>query len=152
VAPSRSISFDFGATLLDLKSRSLTVEPFLTAYLAAPEVPFNLVPKTTVTAGVNWTFPLPETFGSVTLSADYYHSSKVKSSDAVLPAYDLVNARIDIAEIAESPLDVAFFMRNVFNETYLASSNVGSNALGINSGFYGAPRTYGIELRFRFGN
>jgi iron complex outermembrane recepter protein len=152
VAPSRSISFDFGATLLDLKSRSLTVEPFLTAYLAAPEVPFNLVPKTTVTAGVDWTLPLPETFGTVTLSADYYHSSKVKSSDAVLPAYDLVNARIDIAEIAESPLDVAFFMRNVFNETYLASSNVGSNALGINSGFYGAPRTYGIELRFRFGN
>lgn len=152
VAPSQSLSFDVGATFLDLKSRSLTVEPFLTAYLAAPEVPFNLVAKTTVTAGVDWTLPVADTFGTMTLSADYYHSGKVKSSDAVLPGYDLVNARLDVEGIAGSALDVALFMRNVFDEKYLASSNVGSNALGINSGFYGAPRTYGVELRVRFGN
>ena len=150
-APSQSLSFDIGATFLDLKSRSLTVEPFLAAYLATPEVPFNLVPTTTVTAGVDWTLPVPDAFGTFKLGADYYHSSKVSSSDAILPAYDLVNARLDVEGIAGSSIDAAFFMRNVFDKEYLASSNVGSNALGINSGFYGAPRTYGVELRVTFG-
>ena len=149
-APSQSLSFDIGATFLDLKSRSLTVEPFLAAYLATPEVPFNLVPTTTVTAGVDWTLPVPDAFGTFKLGADYYHSSKVSSSDAILPAYDLVNARLDVEGIADSSIDAAFFMRNVFDKEYLVSSNVGSNALGINSGFYGAPRTYGVELRVTF--
>jgi iron complex outermembrane receptor protein len=43
-------------------------------------------------------------------------------------------------------------VRNLFDKKYLASSNVGSAALGIFSGFYGAPRTYGVEVRYRFGD
>jgi iron complex outermembrane receptor protein len=94
---------------------------------------------------------VPESIGTVVLSADYYHSSKVQSSDAVLPGYDLVNARFDLNGVAGSNLDLALFVRNVFDKDYLASSNVGSAALGTNSGFYGAPRTYGLEVRYRFG-
>jgi len=151
IAPTRTLSFDAGATFLDLKSRSLTVPAFLVAYLASPEVPFNLVAKTTITAGVHWTLPVAESVGTAVIGADYYHSSKVKSSDAILPAYDLVNARLDLNGIAGTSIDAGLFVRNLFDKKYLASANVGSNVLGINSGFYGAPRTYGIELRYRFG-
>jgi len=151
ISPTRTLSFDAGATFLDLKSRSLTVPNFLVSYLAAPEVPFNLVAKTTLTAGARWTLPTPESFGTAVLSADYYHSSKVQSSDAILPAYDVVNARFDLNGIGGTKLDAGVFVRNLFDKEYLASANVGSNLLGISSGFYGAPRTYGIELRYRFG-
>jgi iron complex outermembrane receptor protein len=151
IAPTRTLSFDAGATFLDLKSRSLTVPASLISYLASPQVPFNLVAKTTITAGARWTLPVPESFATAVISADYYHSSKVQSSDAILPAYDLVNARFDLNGIAGTSLDAGVFMRNVFDKKYLASANVGSNLLGISSGFYGAPRTYGIELRYRFG-
>lgn len=151
IAPTRTLSFDAGATFLDLKSRSLTVPAFLVSYLASPRVPFNLVAKTTITAGARWTLPVPESVGTASISVDYYHSSKVQSSDAILPAYDLVNARFDLNGIAGTGLDAGLFVRNLFDKDYLASANVGSNLLGISSGFYGAPRTYGIELRFRFG-
>jgi iron complex outermembrane receptor protein len=88
----------------------------------------------------------------VVFSGDFYHSSSVQSSDAVLPAYDLVNARLDFSGIGGSPVDLSVFVRNLFDKDYLASSNVGSNLLGIQSGFFGAPRTVGVELRYRFGS
>ena len=151
IAPTRSLSFDFGATLLDLKSRSLTVPGDLLPYLSTAEVPFNLVAKTTLTAGVRWTMPLPENVGEGIFSLDYYHSSKVRSSDNILPAYGVFNARFDLKGIGGSGIDVGVFVRNLLDKDYLASSNVGSSVLGINSSFYGAPRTYGLELRYGFG-
>ena len=62
-----------------------------------------------------------------------------------------MNARLEVGGIGGSPVDASVFVRNLFDKEYLASSNVGSNLLGIQSGFYGAPRTVGVELRYRFG-
>jgi iron complex outermembrane receptor protein len=152
VAPTRNLSFDAGATFLNLKSLSLTVPAALRPYLATAEVPFNLVAKATITAGVRWVLPLPKSLGEVVFGGDFYHSSKVQSSDNVLPAYEVVNARLDLNGVAGSNFDLAVFVRNMFDKDYLASSNVGSAILGINSSFYGAPRTYGLELRYRFGS
>ncbi|MDB5686877.1 MAG: TonB-dependent receptor, partial [Rhizorhabdus sp.] len=152
IAPTRTLSFDAGATLLDLKSRSLTVPAALLPYLPLAKVPFNLVAKTTLTAGARWTLPLPDSIGIGALAIDYYHSSKVRSSDNVLPAYGVVNARFDLRAIGGTGIDAGVFVRNLFDKDYLASSNVGSAALGIFSSFYGAPRTYGLELRYQLGN
>src|SRR3546814_5612773 len=63
IAPTRTLSFDAGATFLDLKSRSLTVPQVLLPYLCIAEVPFNLVAKTTLTAGARWVLPLPRSEG-----------------------------------------------------------------------------------------
>src|SRR3546814_15044460 len=98
-SPTRTLSFDAGATFLDLKSRSLTVPQVLLPYLSIAEVPFNLVAKTTLTAGARWVLPLPESIGEGVVSVDYYHSSKVRSSDNILPAYDVFNARPDLKGI-----------------------------------------------------
>ncbi|WP_371433404.1 TonB-dependent receptor [Novosphingobium sp.] len=152
IAPTPSLAFEAGATFLDLKTRSLTVPGSLLPYLHVQQVPFNLVAKQTVTAGVRWTLPVPESIGKTVFSGDFYHSSSVQSSDAILPAYNLVNVRLDVSDIGGSSLDASVFVRNVFDKQYLASSNVGSNLLGVQSGFFGAPRTVGFELRYRFGN
>jgi hypothetical protein len=130
IAPTRTLSFDAGATVLDLKSRSLTVPDALLPYLRIAAVPFNLVAKTTLTAGARWTLPLPDSIGAGVLSVDYYHSSKVRSSGNLLPAYDVVNARFDLKGVAGTSIDVGVFVRNLFDKDYLASSNVGSEPLG----------------------
>jgi hypothetical protein len=39
-------------------------------------------------------------------------------------------------------------MTEMFDEDHLASSNVGSNLLGIQSGFFGAPRTTVLSCTF----
>lgn len=152
IAPTPNLSFEAGATFLDLKTRSLTVPADLLPYLVVQEVPFNLVAKQTFTAGVRWTLPIPESIGRTTFSGDFYRTSSVQSSDALLPAYHVVNARLDIANVGGSPIDASVYVRNLFDEEYLASSNVGSNLLGVQSGFYGAPRTVAFELRYTFGN
>src|SRR3546814_2602224 len=56
-------------------------------------------------------------------------------------AYDVFNARLDLKGIGGSSVDAGVFVRNLFDKEYLASSNVGSAVLGINSSFYGAPRS-----------
>src|SRR3546814_1691147 len=99
IAPTRTLSFDAGATFLDLKSSSLTVPQVLLPYLSIAEVPFNLVAKTTLTAGARWVLPLPESIGEGVVSVDYYHSSKVRSSDKILPDYKVFNARLDLKGI-----------------------------------------------------
>jgi iron complex outermembrane recepter protein len=152
ISPTPSLSFDAGATFLDLKTRSLTIPADLQPYLRVLQVPFNLVAKRTFTAGLRWTLPVPDSIGKTVFSGDFYHTSSVQASDAVLPAYDLVNVRLEIDGIGGSPLDASIFVRNLFDKDYLASANVGSNQLGITSAFYGAPRTVGFELRYRFGN
>src|SRR3546814_4749132 len=68
IAPTRTLSFDAGATFLDLKSRSLTVPQVLLPYLSIAEVPFNLVAKTTLTAGARSVLPLPESIGEGVVS------------------------------------------------------------------------------------
>jgi iron complex outermembrane receptor protein len=114
-------------------------------------VPFNLVAKTTLSGTVRYVLPLPETFGEVVLNADVYHTSKVQVSDVFLPAYNLVNLRLDVNGIGGTRIDASLFARNLFNKDYLASGDVSALALGETSAFYGAPRTYGIQLRYRFG-
>lgn len=151
LAPTDRLSVELGGTFLDPKTRSLTVPGSLLPYLAIKQVPFNLVAKTTLTAGARYRLPLPEAIGQVVLSADYYHSSPVQVSDVFLPAYDLVNARLDVNDIGGTKIDASLFVRNLFDKDYLASGNVSSAVLGATSAFYGAPRTFGIELRFRFG-
>lgn len=152
ISPTSRLSFEAGATFLDLKTRSLTIPTDLQPYLRVLAVPFNLVATKTFTAGVRWTLPVPESIGKTVFSGDFYHSSSVQASDAILPAYNLVNARLEVAGIGGSQLDASVFVRNLFDKDYLASSNVGSNQLGITSAFYGAPRTIGLEMRYRFGN
>src|SRR3546814_19494387 len=74
---------------------------------------------------------LPESIGEGVVSVDYYHSSKVRSSDNILPAYDVFNARLDLKGIGGSSVDAGVFVRNLFDKEYLASSNVGSAVLEI---------------------
>jgi iron complex outermembrane receptor protein len=152
ISPIRRLSLELSGTLLDTKSRSLTVPASLLPYLAIKSVPFNLVAKTTLSGSIHYDVPVPESFAHVVFNADIYHSSKVQVSDVFLPSYNLVNARLDFNGIAGTQFDASVFVRNLFNKNYLASGDVSALALGETSAFYGAPRTFGVQLRYRFGS
>lgn len=151
ITPIRRLSFELSGTLLSTKSKSLTVPASLLPYLAIKSVPFNLVAKTTLSGSIHYDLPVPESFAHVVFNADVYHSSKVQVSDVFLPSYNLVNARLDFNGIGGTRVDASLFVRNLFNKDYLAAGDVSALALGETSAFYGAPRTFGIQLRYRFG-
>lgn len=69
-------------------------------------------------------------------------------------SYFTANSRIGLEEILVGPgtLSSSFWMKNIFNEqhktsTVLVSGNGTTNA---NWTWYNMPRTYGVELRYRF--
>lgn len=151
VSPIQGLSFTAAGTLLDTKTRELTLPAVLQPYLASPEVPFNLTAKFTFSGGARYAVELGSA-GELAASLDYYHTSKVPITDVKLPGYDLFNGRIDLNNVGGLPMDIGVFMRNLFNKKYYASGTVTSALLGITSAIYGEPRMYGVQLRYRFGS
>jgi iron complex outermembrane recepter protein len=103
--------------------------------------------------------PLPEQVGDeLRLSATWYHQSTVpfvdtleKEPQAIGPAYSLVNLRADWRKLLGSNASLAVFMNNATDEEYVVDGIIGLNSsFGYSLHAYGAPRTYGVELRYDF--
>jgi iron complex outermembrane recepter protein len=63
----------------------------------------------------------------------------------------LLDFRFGITNIGRKPIDFNLFMKNANNITYVAGGTAQENTLGIVSALFGEPRTYGAQLRIRFG-
>lgn len=150
ITMSRRLSLTFGGNIMDTKTRSFSVPAVVAPYVSGGQIPFNLVAKQTYTAGVRYVLPLPQD-AELAFSGDYYHSSKQEFVTTDLPAYDLVNARIDWNNVAGRPVDLSFYMTNVFDVNYQPVGSVAGTGLGFVAVAYGAPRQYGVSLRVRFG-
>nr|WP_293985699.1 TonB-dependent receptor [Sphingobium sp.] len=100
---------------------------------------------------MQYTVPLGD-LGELGATADYYHSSPLSFVNTSLPAYDLVNARLDWRNVAGRPMDIGIYVTNAFKENYQAIGAVSGGGLGFNTAIYGAPRQYGLTLRYRFGS
>lgn len=65
--------------------------------------------------------------------------------------YAVANSRIGFTT-ADEKLSVAFFVNNLFNRKYRVYAFDGSTYWGDTLGVYAKPRTWGINLRYNFGN
>lgn len=102
-------------------------------------------PKTTVSAGANYTIPL--TNGKLNGDISYYYNSGYfYEADNRLrqPAYSLVNAQLSWLSPYER-YAVRLWGRNLTDEVYYTniSSSIGDN------GTWAAPRTYGVTLEVK---
>lgn len=64
--------------------------------------------------------------------------------------YALVNLRAELNKVAGSGLSVAVWAKNVFDNRYIGGATFFYNTLGLSRYTYGDPRTFGIELGYRF--
>lgn len=120
--------------------------------------PFPYTPKQKYALGARYEKKAGSA-GTLVLSANYAHQSKVSTAQTnqsfynYLPAYGLVTAGIDMTDIAGHPLDVGFFMSNATNVTkpvgVLDLYNAGPS--GTAALTYTEPRMYGIRVGYRFG-
>ena len=150
IAFSDRLTFTFAGNLLNTKTRELTAPVPIAAYLTNKEIPFDLVAKTTFTLGAQYRVPMGA-MGELNATADYYHSSKLSFVDTALPAYGIANLRLDWRDVGGRPIDVGVYVTNAFNKTYQAIGAVSGAGLGFNSAIFGAPRQYGLSLRYRMG-
>ncbi|WP_242127409.1 TonB-dependent receptor [Sphingobium sp. Sx8-8] len=128
--------------------------PPIGAAVADPrQVFFQYAPKKGVNIGAVYTPNfIPESVGELSLGARYSWSDDVPAAAVTLPAHHNLDLRADLRNIGGRPVDIAFFVKNVTKETYLSATSLNVGTLPWFSGFYSDPRTFGVELRYRFGN
>ena len=125
------------------------------------DTPYTGTPKHQVSAEARYQLPVPEDLGEIFGSVQFYHQSTVALDDSALinpnfsegfsEPYSLVHARLDWNNIHGLPIDASLFVRNLTNHTHLVAVANFLNAIGILNGIYDEPRTYGLQVRVRFG-
>ncbi|HTJ62334.1 MAG TPA: OmpA family protein [Alphaproteobacteria bacterium] len=116
---------------------------------------FTGFPKLKLDLGFTYHLPVDESWGDLSLSADwYYQTHYLTSTDnapGAAPTHHLINTSIDWTDMFGQPIDGSFFMTNVTNATFV----LGNFALWNNQGFvskvYNEPREWGFRFKYRFG-
>jgi iron complex outermembrane receptor protein len=118
---------------------------------------------------VQYDLPMNPDYGDLRLSATVFGQSRVYFNDQALrfvqifgptvldaisePGYTAANARLDWNRVGGRPnIDAALFVRNLTDKTYAYSGGVQLHSVGISNKLYSEPRTYGVELTYRFGD
>ncbi|MGH8447287.1 MAG: TonB-dependent receptor [Solimonas sp.] len=123
--------------------------------------PFARAPKNISSLTLRYVLPVPAGIGDLSAQINYWHTAEYSGSDnytpqAMSPGYELYNFRIDWGSIMRTNFDLGFFIKNLKNKEYGTPMNTlygtaASPGLGSESIAPGAPRTYGLEVRYRFG-
>ncbi|MDB6060889.1 MAG: hypothetical protein JWM78_992 [Verrucomicrobiaceae bacterium] len=149
--PDDHWTFNVSGTFLKLETRSMDIPDFLLPYLAnAKELPFNNAAKKTVTSAIQYQFPLRNNMGDVALNLNYYWTGEMAISSDVIPSYGVFNGRVDWNNVAQGPVDLSLFAKNIGDKVYETGGVASGGTLGLNTRMVGAPRTYGVEARYRF--
>lgn len=154
---------DAGYTYLDTRVKKIVEPeipvdgPFLSVTPTASEGDrLPLSPKHRLSLTGTWTLPLDESIGAVSVGATYVYTasqSVIKGSPfGTLPASNLINLNVDWREVLGNPVDLSFFMTNVTNDDTPVSVVGIYNTIGGEVAYMGAPRMWGLRLRYRFGN
>ena len=126
---------------------------------AAPSlvgVPFAYLPQNKASVGATYKLPLGQTIGEYSLGLFYSYQSRFFDTPSVQPfdyieGYGLLNARIDWNHIFQTSLDASFFVTNATDKIYRVGQYNDLVANGYITSFYGEPRMWGVQLRYRFG-
>lgn len=114
---------------------------------------FAQSPETTYSFAGQYTHDLSSA-GALMLSASYTHQSKVfndvtNSPGIAQEGYGLLNGRLTYLTPGEL-IEFSFYGRNLTDEHYLSNGVPLAGLVGADGGYFGAPRTYGIEALVRF--
>ncbi len=131
------------------------------------DMPFANTPKNKASLTVQYELPVDPGIGDMTLSATWFGQSRVFFNDQALrfveafgpsvldavseAGYSAANARLDWRGVYGSDWDAAFYVRNLTDETYAYGGGVQLHSVGVANKLYSEPRTYGVELTYRFG-
>ena len=121
---------------------------------------FAYTPKQQFTVSANYTYPLAGGGGNLTFGVDYYHQSTIAlyandylSPGLDEPAYGIMNLNVGWNNMFGKPIDAMFFMTNVQDRVYRtgSGSQVYAGSIGLQDDIYGAPRMFGVSVKYRFG-
>src|SRR3546814_5856967 len=96
--------------------------------------------------------------GELAASAGYTYQSRVSFQDANLGSalafqkgYSLLDARLGLNRIGGTNINASVFAKNITNEAYAVERQDLVSAFGFAGTIYNDPRTYGLEISYKFG-
>jgi len=108
-------------------------------------------------ANMSARYTIDTAIGELSVQADVYHQSKLnlatsskRRNEVMQSGYVMLNGRVALATLGHEDLEIAAFVRNVTDKKIYATA-VNLESLGYNLLFLGDRRTFGIELKARFG-
>ena len=117
---------------------------------------FSYAPKHSAGGSLRITQPLPGDNGSISVMGDVYYQSRIQLQDVnVVPdgvegGYATANARLEWNNVLGTKTSAALWVRNLTDTKYF-TSGVPIAAFGSTVKTIGAPRTWGVELKYNFG-
>ena len=120
--------------------------------------PFPFLAKHRLNLSANLTVPLADNVGELGFGANWSYSSKYSLSVFEDPygvenGYNQLDLRADWNNLAgQEGLSVGVFVNNVTKQLYKIGGVPIYPVLGTTSVIYNEPRTWGLQLRYRFGN
>ena len=85
------------------------------------------------------------------MNADVYWSDEYLVGQWVADSYTLTNVRFQMDRILGSGFGVGLWAKNLFDEEYWMAGASTTPSIGIFTGQAGAPRMYGLEVNYKFG-
>ncbi len=150
--PMPDLQLDLHLALLDARiGRFSTLNPNTGLVQNVSNNTLPRAPKTALTAGVQYTVPWVHT-GRLTMRADMKYQSRIyftywDSPGVDQGGYSLFNTRLSY-RIGNGSWSVALYGNNLSNKLYRASVVQSQSQIGTLL-FWGPPRTFGVEFRWR---
>jgi iron complex outermembrane receptor protein len=152
IVPVRNVSISGFMSYLDAHSDVTVVG---TQTIKGRQTAFQ--PKWKYGVSARYDIPVSENIGKLAVSGDYSWQGKTNTNEVnpaylgSYPAYGVINARVELVDIARSGIDLAAFATNLTNKTYILGGFPLASALGFESSLYGEPRMYGLSAKVRLG-
>jgi iron complex outermembrane receptor protein len=173
---SRIWGIEVESTLVPIKPLTLGVSyaylntDLQSAFVAAPpagatisfpavlggDLPFS--PKNKLSAYGTYRFPVPDELGNISLSANFTYTSSFLVTAAnpapydIVGAYGLLGANLHWDSILRSPVDGELFATNLTNRFYYNNvTQLYTTPFGLQGGYPGEPRMYGVRVLIHFG-
>jgi len=110
-------------------------------------------PKNAFSAGIDYTYPMD--FAAIRFHLDGNYADATQTFDQTAVTNDasfLMNARIGLADIAlqghdGTTLDVGFWVRNMWDNSFVYRRDPANRATLGDYGNFNAPRTFGLEVK-----
>ena len=115
------------------------------------------IPAHQINANVAWHLPIASSAGDLTAGANLSFKSRINlgsntasGTGAVQPAYTLIDFRLQWDNVLSSNFSMGAFVKNVTNRFYRLGVIDIVKTTGIGGSIYGAPRTYGFTLGYKY--
>jgi iron complex outermembrane receptor protein len=153
----RSVDLSLFYSYLDAKFDEYEV-PTPTGIFDKSGTKFTAVSKHSVGATLVYRTPIPQSWGELTSTANFYYRSKQtfaddnlnQPSDLIVPGYSIFNARLDW-RLPSMPLTLSAAAFNLFDKEYaVGGADYTGSVVGYAINTYGPPRMFRLEAAYRF--